>query len=164
MLLPFLPVPALQVLDEGSIWILVPLTALAIPIFAILTQPFQARMKSMERERLRQMYERLAMEKLDVIKTAVTMGYQKNDLAELDERLEAVIGSAAMAKLLEGKQLGSGRDDSKVHVNLQAGVIINDKLDKARARAEADTVDLDRLISSELKEGLASRKRDRELE
>ena len=104
MAMPVTPALALLLgLDPSTIWILIPLTALAIPIVAILAQPFQARLKSIERDKLRQMYERLALEKLDVIKTAVAMGYKQADLADLDSRLEQVIGSEAMQRVLDGK-------------------------------------------------------------
>jgi microcystin degradation protein MlrC len=101
------------------VWILIPMMALSIPIIAILVQPFQTRMKILEREKLRQMYERLALEKLDVIKTAVAMGYKQSDLAELDSRLEQVIGSDAMQRVLEGKSLGksSGKDGAALDLN-----------------------------------------------
>ena len=46
-------------LDPAIIWILIPLTALAIPIFAILTGPISLRMKQAERKEARQLYERI---------------------------------------------------------------------------------------------------------
>jgi hypothetical protein len=46
-------------------------------------------------------YERLAKEKLDVIKTAVAMGYKENELAALDARLEQLIGTDKLKSLLE---------------------------------------------------------------
>jgi hypothetical protein len=118
-LLTTLPLSLLDFLDDGSVWILIPMMALSIPIIAILVQPFQTRMKILEREKLRQMYERLALEKLDVIKTAVAMGYKQSDLAELDSRLEQVIGSDAMQRVLEGKSLGksSGKDGAALDLN-----------------------------------------------
>jgi hypothetical protein len=104
--MPPLVAPLLLLLgfDSGTVWILIPLTALAIPIVAILTQPYLARLKYAERERLRQMYERIVMEKLDVVKTALSMGYKQSDLADLDARLEQIIGAEAMQRVLDGKQ------------------------------------------------------------
>jgi hypothetical protein len=48
-----------------------------------------------------QMYERLVSEKLDVIKTAIAMDYGSGELAELDRRLERLIGKDELTKLLK---------------------------------------------------------------
>lgn len=45
-------------------------------------------------------YERLAKEKLDVIKTALAMGYGDKELAELDARLEKLVGKDALQQIL----------------------------------------------------------------
>ena len=54
-----------------------------------------------QQEKQLQMYERLVSEKLDVIKTAIAMDYGSNELAELDRRLEHLIGKDELAKLLK---------------------------------------------------------------
>jgi len=57
--------------------------------------------KYRERERARALYEKLMMEKLDVIKTAFAMGMQDNEIAQLDRRLEQLIGADSMRSLLD---------------------------------------------------------------
>lgn len=47
-------------------------------------------------------YERLAKEKLDVIKTALAMGYKDNELAALDARLEQLVGADKLTEILRG--------------------------------------------------------------
>jgi len=56
-----------------------------------------------ERERARALYEKLMMEKLDVIKTAVAMGMQHHEVAHLDRRLEQLIGAESLRSLLDDK-------------------------------------------------------------
>ncbi len=85
----------------GALALLIPIVALAIPIVAILVKPFSEGAKQRERAESRKMYERLALEKLDVIKTAVAMGYAQSDLKELDARLERLIGAEQLAQLLD---------------------------------------------------------------
>lgn len=82
---------------------MIPITALLIPIVAILTGPFNKRLAMRERREARQMYERIVMEKLDVIKTAIAMGQSGADLKDLDQRLANLIGSEELAKLLDSK-------------------------------------------------------------
>lgn len=59
--------------------------------------------KYRERELARASYERLMQEKLDAIKTAVAMGMEQDDIAQLDRRLEQLIGAESMRSLLDGK-------------------------------------------------------------
>lgn len=47
-------------------------------------------------------YERLAREKLEVMKTALTMGYSDEELKRLDDRLEKLIGKDKLAQILRG--------------------------------------------------------------
>lgn len=47
-------------------------------------------------------YERLAKDKLEVIKTALAMGYKDNDLAALDARLERLVGADKLTEILRG--------------------------------------------------------------
>jgi hypothetical protein len=104
-------VPAIAVflfqsmLDPSVVWIWIPLTALAIPIVAILTGPIMLRMKQAERREARKLFERIVMEKLDVMKTAVAMGFQQNDLQDLDARLERLVGTDKLQGLLSGKEV-----------------------------------------------------------
>jgi hypothetical protein len=85
----------------GAMALAIPLFLLAIPIVAILLKPVAEAAKRRERESARKTYERLALEKLDVIKTAVAMGYEQNALADLDKRLERLIGADALQCLLD---------------------------------------------------------------
>lgn len=53
-----------------------------------------------QKDKQRESFERIMMEKLDIIKTAVAMGYTHNELAELDSRLEKLIGREKLEGLL----------------------------------------------------------------
>ena len=81
--------------------IMIPILALMIPIIAILSAPAKGRAQQRERDEARRMYERIVRDKLDVIKTAVAMGYQQNELRELDARLEKLVGTQKLQELLE---------------------------------------------------------------
>jgi len=59
------------------------------------------KMRQAERDRARETYERLAKEKLEVIQTALTMGYQQTELDALDTRLEKLIGAEQLTSLLD---------------------------------------------------------------
>jgi len=139
--------------DPSTAWIIIPMMIFSIPILSILVGPFTARTKSLEREKLRQMYERLALEKLDVIKTAVAMGYQRADLQELDSRLESVIGSDSMKALLDGKTALRGKPAAKVEINFNRSKM-----------EESDALDIDELVSTELAESFQRKRRAREEE
>lgn len=71
----------------------------SIPLAAIMSGPIKQWLAQRERREARQLYERLTMEKLDVIKTAVAMGMDKHGLAELDDKLERLIGAEQMQSL-----------------------------------------------------------------
>jgi hypothetical protein len=47
-------------------------------------------------------YERLAKDKLEVIKTALAMGYKDDELAALDARLERLVGADKLSEILRG--------------------------------------------------------------
>ncbi len=70
-----------------------------LPI-AVDTQLEIERIRSAERERALQTFERLAAEKLDLLKAGITMGYKEQELRELDARLEQIIGSDELKRLL----------------------------------------------------------------
>jgi hypothetical protein len=103
MSVEFVVTPALLALGAGELALMIPLLALSIPIVSILVKPMTVRMKRAEREKARKMYQDIVMAKLDVMKTAITMGHSKSDLAELDERLERLVGADRMQHLLEDK-------------------------------------------------------------
>ena len=64
---------------------------------------FTSTRKQAERERARQSYERLTRDKLDVIKTAIAMGRSDDEIRELDQRLERLVGSEKLHSLLDPK-------------------------------------------------------------
>jgi hypothetical protein len=139
-------------------WIYIPSLIFAIPILQTLLNPLTVRIKSGERERLRQMYERLALEKLDVIRTAITMGYKRDDLSELDERLEEVIGSEAMRKLLDSKSPSAGKaKPTVIGINIETG-------GNSKPKSKDKAVDLEELVQSELADGLRRRGAEQERE
>lgn len=95
-----------ELLQPELIWILVPLAAIFIGALAVILEPVRDAIKKKERQEARQMYERLAREKLDVIKTAIAMGYQRTDLEDLDQRLAQLIGTDQLQSLLAKKTPG----------------------------------------------------------
>jgi hypothetical protein len=58
---------------------------------------------SADRQKALQVYENLAKEKLDVIKTALAMGWNQDDLSRLDARLERLIGRDQLQQLARGE-------------------------------------------------------------
>jgi len=79
----------------------IPVVALMIPIVKILVKPFNDAMGRRERVEARKAYQRLVEEKLDVMKTAIAMGYREAELRELDARLEKLVGTEKLKELLE---------------------------------------------------------------
>jgi|WetSurMetagenome_2_1015567.scaffolds.fasta_scaffold967944_1 hypothetical protein len=120
--------------ELGAMALLIPIIAVCIPIVAILVKPYTDAAKLRERSDARKMYERLALEKLDVIKTAVAMGYAQSDLKELDARLERLIGAEQLQQLLDPKQPGVPQAQSEIlHAEL------TDELEQMRRRRAQET-------------------------
>ena len=90
----------------GAMALMIPIIALMIPIIAIFSRQNADALKRSERIEARKLYERLALEKLDVIKTAVAMGYTHDELIALDRRLEQLIGKEQLQSLLRDKSPG----------------------------------------------------------
>lgn len=65
------------------------------------------RIRAQDRADARALYERITRDKLDVIKTAVAMGADQQQLRQLDQRLEELIGSDKLHALLEGRDTGA---------------------------------------------------------
>jgi hypothetical protein len=67
-------------------------------------------LKQTHENKQRALYERVVLEKMDVIKTAVAMGYSQQELANLDRRLEQLIGAEQLQALQHGQavQLKAG--------------------------------------------------------
>ena len=91
-------------MDPAILALFIPILALAIPIVAILVKPMSESMHKHERAEARRLYERIALEKLEVMKTALAMGYTHNELQELDARLEKLVGADKLQTLLDAKQ------------------------------------------------------------
>jgi len=62
------------------------------------------RMAQGERREAQKLYERIVMEKIDALKTGLAMGLAKDDLAELDDRLERMVGAEKLTALLKDGQ------------------------------------------------------------
>ncbi len=71
--------------------------------------------KRQQIERARQTYERLAKDKLDVIRTALAMGRTDEQIHDLDARLERLIGTEQMRSLLDTKNPQAPIPDAEMH-------------------------------------------------
>ena len=80
------------------------------------------RMKQSERAEARKLYESLAREKIEVIKTALTMGYADLELKKLDERLERLVGPDKLTQLLDESPKVELRDVDLLDEDLQAEI------------------------------------------
>jgi hypothetical protein len=89
--------------DPAILALMIPVLALLIPIVAIAMAPVKQALKLRAQGDSRKLYERLAREKLDVLRTAITMGYKEDQLAELDARLERLVGADKLEGLLADK-------------------------------------------------------------
>lgn len=101
--------------------LLIPLGAIATAIYVVLRRSITAEIKKArlaggdssvaevarinaeDRARSRELYERITNNKLEVIKTALAMGYKEQELKELDARLEKLIGSEQLNSLLDAQ-------------------------------------------------------------
>lgn len=70
--------------------------------------------KQGERERARATFERLTRDKLDVIRTALAMGRSDDEVLELDQRLERLIGTEQMLGLLDPKAPKTPRVNAQI--------------------------------------------------
>lgn len=89
--------------DPAILGVMIPIIALCIPIVAILMAPVQLALKQRAQSEARRMYERLTREKLDILRSAVAMGYKSEELADLDARLERLVGPDKLAQILPDK-------------------------------------------------------------
>ena len=71
---------------------------------AMVRNQFAERHRRKERAEARRIYERLMHHKLDVVESALAMGYTRDEVAELDSRLERLIGAERMRTLLDPKE------------------------------------------------------------
>jgi len=72
---------------------------------------------SADRQKALQVYENLVTEKLDVLKTALAMGYSQDELARLDARLEQLIGKEQLQKLSRGEVPAVGTELDSVNLS-----------------------------------------------
>jgi hypothetical protein len=119
--------------DPASSWIIIPVLALMIPIVAIMMEPVKQRLRAAERREARQAYERIAMEKLEVLKAGITMGYSQQELKELDQRLERLIGEDKLKKVLDPAK--SGKLDKQLELDAQLDP--RTALDSSAAKSKA---------------------------
>jgi hypothetical protein len=90
-------------MEPAIMGIMTGMLALMIPFWAIYWSSRNARAKYDDRREARRAYERLVIEKLDVIKTAVAMGYKDEELDALDRRLEKLVGGDKLGVLVDSK-------------------------------------------------------------
>lgn len=90
--------------------------------------------KSGQADRAREVYERLAREKLDVIKTAIAMGQSDDQIRELDARLERLIGTEQLKSLLDAKKPEPPHAHPELHDADLIGEV--DRQSKASPQAE----------------------------
>ena len=76
------------------------MTMLLLPGIPLIIHSFR-RVERNERKEIRQQYTDLIKEKLDVIRTALAMGRDDDEIAELDRRLERLIGTEKMLETLK---------------------------------------------------------------
>jgi len=89
-----------------------------------------------EREAVRRKFAELVKEKLDIIHTAVSMGYNRSDIAELDERLEKLIGSEKMLKTLK-----EAKPDEEANKQMMLNADLVAELETQRQRLKAESGD-----------------------
>jgi hypothetical protein len=94
---------------EGVTWFVLMFLVFGMPLLLGLLWVSYARMKGgaerKERQQARDAWERVMNEKLDVLKTAIVMGYDYSELAQLDKRLGSLIGEERMQGLLTERQV-----------------------------------------------------------
>lgn len=118
--------PGWEVTVEALITLilLIPLTAIGIAAYIVLRRSISAEIKkarmttgdstgevaritAQDRADARALYERIIREKLEVIKTAVAMGADEQQLRQLDQRLEQLVGTEKLQALLETQESGA---------------------------------------------------------
>lgn len=89
------------------------------------------RLRLADRDKARALFERLSMEKLDVLKTSIQSGYKEDELARLDERLERIIGSERLQQLL-------AESTAPAAPPAVAGTVLHSELPSAPLSSSAD--------------------------
>ena len=83
----------------------------------------QTQVGSPDRQKALAVYENLCREKLEVIKTALAMGYSQEDLARLDARLERLIGKEQLDKLARGEVPTPSADLSNTSLSSETALL-----------------------------------------
>jgi hypothetical protein len=100
-------------MDEAfiTLWVL-----LSIPLLWVALYPVNALIGNVFRERRHRMVRDVLNERLDVLKTAIAMGFKEDDLMLLDERLEQLVGREKLEQLLvEERGLSAARRHKRDH-------------------------------------------------
>jgi len=87
------------------------LAAIGACALAIVLYPINVLIANRERERRRQLLRDIISEKLEVIRTAITMGYQEDEIEKLDARLEKILGGEQLQELISQVDLGSNLEE-----------------------------------------------------
>lgn len=91
-----------------------------VAILATAMFPLNVWLRNRERQRDRELLLELTREKLRVLETAITLGYDEARLAELDRRLQRLVGSEEFLRLVENIRIEEQGKSS--------GVVISAKL------------------------------------
>jgi hypothetical protein len=78
---------------------------------------------SVDRQKALAVYENLCREKLDVMKTALAMGWSQDDLTRLDARLEKLIGQEQLQQLARGEVPQSSADLSSINLTRETALL-----------------------------------------
>ena len=110
-------------------WIFTGLFLCGTPLLVFSGWQLNSSRRFRERERHSARFERLALEKLDVIKTALAMGHTDEEVRELDQRLARLIGADKLATILDPKATAA-----QVNAEL-AGADLSGELTSTREKA-----------------------------
>jgi hypothetical protein len=78
---------------------------------------------SVDRQKALAVYENLCREKLDVMKTALAMGWSQDDLNRLDARLEKLIGQEQLQQLARGEVPQASADLSSMNLSRETALL-----------------------------------------
>ena len=130
-------------MDEAfiTLWVL-----LSIPLLGVALYPVNVLIGNIYRERRHRMVRDVLKEKLDVLATAVAMGYKEEELALLDARLEKLVGKQELEKLLkEERQMGlfrhsvTTRRESLADADLEATQAVLNVLKRRTREGDPDS-------------------------
>jgi hypothetical protein len=76
----------------------------AVSALGVLIYPINLMIQNRERAAQRKFIAKMAQEKIDALKTAITMGYSDQAVAHLDSMLEKIIGEETLIRVLNAAQ------------------------------------------------------------